>query len=39
MVISPPLVIEESEIDLMMERIGIALDSTVKSLKEEGLYC
>ena len=38
MVISPPLVIDESEIDLMMERIVNALDSTLKTLKAEGLY-
>ena len=39
MVISPPLIIEESEIDQMMERIFIALDRTAESLKAEGLNC
>jgi len=38
MVISPPLIISEKEIDQLIERASRALDATLVRLKEEGLY-
>ena len=38
MVISPPLVISEKEIDQLIERASRALDTTVVRLKDEGLF-
>ncbi|MWD26699.1 aminotransferase class III-fold pyridoxal phosphate-dependent enzyme [Aquicoccus sp. SCR17] len=37
MIISPPLVITEAEIDLLMSRAGKALDETYDRVKSEGL--
>lgn len=37
MIISPPLIISESEIDLLVERAGKALDATYQQLKIEGM--
>lgn len=37
MVISPPLIISESEIDTLIDRVSQALDSTLDTLKAEGL--
>ena len=37
MIISPPLSITKAEIDMMIERVVIALDSAQTSLKKEGL--
>lgn len=33
----PPLIIKESEIDLMLERFGLALDDTLAMVRERGL--
>jgi 4-aminobutyrate--pyruvate transaminase len=33
----PPLIIEEHEIDLMLERFGLALDDTLAMVRERGL--
>jgi 4-aminobutyrate---pyruvate transaminase len=33
----PPLIIEEPEIDLMLERFGLALDDTLDMVRERGL--
>lgn len=38
MIISPPLVISRSEIDLLIERAATALDLTFNKIKEDGLY-
>ena len=38
MVISPPLVISEKEIDQLIERAGKALDATLSQLQKQGLY-
>ena len=38
MIISPPLIISEAEIDLMMERVVMSLDQTLARIKSEGLY-
>ena len=37
MVISPPLIISEGEIDLLLERASIALDKTFADVKSHGL--
>ncbi len=37
MVISPPLIITQSEIDILMERVTNALDKTLDTLHKEGL--
>ena len=37
MVISPPLIISESEIDILMERVNQALDKTLATLRDENL--
>jgi putrescine aminotransferase len=37
MVISPPLIISESEIDLLIERAVAALDKTLADVKAQGL--
>lgn len=37
MIISPPLIISEAEIDLLVERAGRALDATYQQLKIEGM--
>lgn len=38
MIVSPPLVISEAEVDLLIERARIALDQTLETLKAEGKY-
>ena len=37
MIISPPLIIEEAEIDMVIDRARRALDSTHAQLKADGL--
>jgi len=37
MIISPPLIITKSEIDLLIKRAKKALDETFEKLKNEGL--
>ena len=37
MVISPPLIISKDEIDLLVERAGIALDETLEEAGSLGL--
>jgi putrescine aminotransferase len=37
MIISPPLVITESEIDLLIQRANKALDETMEKLINQGL--
>lgn len=38
MIISPPLVISEAEVDLLVERARKALDQTLETLKREGKF-
>lgn len=38
MIVSPPLVISEAEVDLLIERACKALDQTLETLKAEGKY-
>jgi 4-aminobutyrate--pyruvate transaminase len=33
----PPLIIKESEINLMLERFGLALDDTLQMVQQRGL--
>ncbi|VAW20916.1 Aminotransferase, class III [hydrothermal vent metagenome] len=39
MIISPPLIITKSDIDLLMERVVKSLDETLDKIKADGLFC
>jgi len=38
MIISPPLVISESEIDLLIERARTSIDQACQLVREQGLW-